>query len=47
MQADQPIVSEVFLSDGRDLSGSSVAAVSGDIMLIGSVFEERILRCRL
>lgn len=43
----QAEVTEVLLSTGSDISGSSVAAVSGDIMLVGSVFEAHILRCRL
>lgn len=38
---------EVFLSDGSDLSGSSVAARHGDRLLIGSVFDPRFLDCRL
>jgi arylesterase/paraoxonase len=40
-------VDEIYLSDGDDLSGSSVAAVFQDIMLIGSVFDERFLRCKV
>lgn len=38
---------EVFLSKGDDLSGSSVAAVAGNTMLIGSVLDEGILHCEL
>ncbi len=41
------VVEEVFLSKGDDLSGSSVAAVMGNTMLIGSVLDEGILRCEL
>ncbi len=40
-------VEEVFLSNGRDLSGSSVAAVYRGLMLIGSVFDDRFLMCKL
>ena len=40
-------VREIFLDDGRLLSGSSVAAVFEDKLLIGSVFDERFLFCRL
>jgi arylesterase/paraoxonase len=37
---------EVYLSDGTPMSSSSVAAVYKDILLIGSVFEDRFLLCR-
>jgi arylesterase/paraoxonase len=40
-------VEEVFLSDGNDLSGSSVAARTGQRLLIGSVFDSHLLDCRL
>ena len=39
-------VEEVFLSNGETLSGSSVAAVFEDTLLIGSVFDNGFLRCR-
>jgi arylesterase / paraoxonase len=45
VQVDPPEVETVWLSMGEDLSGSSVAAVRGDKMLIGSVFEPHILIC--
>ncbi len=38
-------VTEVYLNDGRPLSGSSVAAVYKDRLLIGSVFDDRFLLC--
>jgi arylesterase/paraoxonase len=38
-------VDEVFLDDGTLLSGSSAAAVAGDRMFIGTVFDPRILVC--
>jgi arylesterase/paraoxonase len=38
-------VDEVFLDDGTLLSGSSTAAVAGDRMVVGSVFEPKILVC--
>lgn len=38
---------EVFLNDGKDYSGSTVATVYRDRMLIGSVFEGQILDCRM
>jgi arylesterase / paraoxonase len=45
VQVDPPEAETVWLSMGEDLSGSSVAAVRGDKMLIGSVFEPHILIC--
>lgn len=47
LNSAEPKVSEVYLSDGSDISGSTVGAVSGETLLIGSVFEDWILRCRL
>ncbi|GIV33286.1 MAG: arylesterase [Chitinophagales bacterium] len=38
---------EVFLNSGNALSGSSVAAVYKDILLIGPVLERHFLRCTL
>ena len=40
-------VSEIFLSDGSDLSASTVGARYGDRLLIGSVFDTKFLDCRL
>lgn len=40
-------IKEIYLNNGRPLSGSSVAAVFKDRLLIGSVFDERFLLCRL
>jgi arylesterase/paraoxonase len=40
-------VEEIYLSDGAPLSGSSVAAVHGDRMLIGQIFGDGFLDCRL
>jgi arylesterase/paraoxonase len=37
---------EIYLNDGNPLSGSSVAAVFGDKMLVGSVFDPRFLLCQ-
>lgn len=39
-------VEEVMLTDGRFLSGSSVAARWGEYLLVGSVFDRRFLFCR-
>jgi len=44
---EEPEFSEVYLSAGEDISGSTVGAVSGKTLLIGSVFEDRILKCQL
>lgn len=45
--SDKYQVEEIFLNDGTGYSGSSVAAVYKNIMLIGSVFEDSILLCTL
>ncbi|MCP3953210.1 MAG: SMP-30/gluconolactonase/LRE family protein, partial [Desulfobacterales bacterium] len=42
-----PQVDEVYLNGGEELSGASVGAVYRDRLLIGSIFEEKILDCRL
>ena len=41
------VVEEIYLNDGRQLSGSSVAAVMAGRLLIGAVFEPRFLDCSL
>ena len=41
-----PAIKEIYLNRGDPLSGSSVAAVWRDQMLIGAVFEPLFLRCR-
>jgi hypothetical protein len=40
-------VKEIYLSHGKPLSGSSVAAVFENTLLIGSVFDEHFLLCNL
>lgn len=40
-------ISEIYLNKGDELSGSSVAAVRGRRMLIGSVFDPKFLDCQL
>ena len=40
-------VDEVYLNDGTALSGSSVAAVFRNIMLVGSVFDGKFLCCTI
>jgi arylesterase/paraoxonase len=42
-----PLVEEILLSLGEDLSGSSVAAVHGNRLLVGSVMDEGMLDCRI
>ncbi|MFH1351126.1 MAG: SMP-30/gluconolactonase/LRE family protein [Pseudomonadota bacterium] len=37
---------EIYLSEGRELSGASVGAVFQDTLLIGSVFDPRFLLCK-
>ena len=46
-EGESPRIDEVYLNGGEELSGSSVGAVYQDRLLIGSVFEEKILDCRL
>jgi len=38
---------EVYLNEGEQISASSVAAVTGNVMLIGPVFESHLLRCEI
>jgi arylesterase / paraoxonase len=40
-------VDEIYLNDGSELSGSSVAAVSGRRLLIGQIFDNGFLDCEL
>jgi arylesterase/paraoxonase len=40
-------VDEIYLDSGAEISGASVAAVSGSRMLIGSVFDPKFLDCQL
>jgi arylesterase/paraoxonase len=40
-------IEEIFLDAGDTISGSSVAAVFGEFMLIGPVFVDHFLHCRL
>ena len=42
-----PVVEEVFLSLGGDLSGASVGAVYRDRLLIGAALDDHILDCRI
>ena len=40
-------IEEIYLNDGKLLSGSSVAAVFNNHLLIGAVFDERFLHCTM
>jgi arylesterase/paraoxonase len=40
-------VEEVYLDDGSEIAGASVAAVRGDRMVVGQIFGEGILDCTL
>ena len=44
---DRAAVEEIFLGDGRYLSGSSVGAIWKNNLLIGSVFDQRFLLCEV
>lgn len=41
----EDFIDEIYLNDGSELSGSSVAAIYGQTLLIGSVLEPHFLRC--
>jgi hypothetical protein len=40
-------VEEVYLDRGEEISASSVAAVRGNRLLIGAIFESKFLDCRM
>jgi arylesterase / paraoxonase len=42
-----PIVTQVYLNDGNPLSGSSVATVYKDRLLIGGVFDDGVLQVKM
>ena len=44
-EEDDHIIKEIYLDGGNELSGSSVAAVYKNILLIGAVFEDCFLFC--
>ncbi len=44
--ADQYTIKEIYLNDGTEISGSSVAAPFSGGFLVGQVFEDHILLCR-
>tara|TARA_B100000959_G_scaffold278083_1_gene335760 strand:- start:416 stop:1435 length:1020 start_codon:yes stop_codon:yes gene_type:complete len=47
LNEDGDIIEEIFLNDGQSLSGSSVATIHGNQLLIGPVFDERFLHCQM
>ena len=47
LEPSSGVFQEIFSSRGDDLSTSSVAAVYGKWMLIGSVFDEHLLLCEM
>ncbi len=47
VKSEQPEFSEIYLNAGEELSASTVGAVSGNTLLIGSVFEGHLLKCTL
>jgi arylesterase/paraoxonase len=44
--ADQYTIKEIYLNDGTEISGSSVAAPFSGGFMVGQVFEDHILICR-
>ncbi len=45
LRGSEPVIAEIYLNDGTEISGASVAASYKDTLLIGAVFEEKLLRC--
>ncbi|MEO1261128.1 MAG: hypothetical protein AAFZ15_20165 [Bacteroidota bacterium] len=41
-EVSQSTITEVYLNDGNPLSGSTVAAIDGNILLMGTVFEDGV-----
>jgi arylesterase/paraoxonase len=44
---DYTLIEEIFLSDGNDLSASTVGAFYNNVLLIGAVFDNHFLHCEL
>jgi len=44
--ADRYAIKEIYLNDGKEISGSSTAAPFRDGFLVGQVFEDYIVLCR-
>jgi len=44
---EKPVISEIYVNDGYPLSGSSVAAVYKNTLLLGGVFDDGILKIEI
>ena len=44
---DYTVIDEIFLSDGSDISASTVGAFYNNILLIGAVFDNHFLYCEI
>ena len=47
LEADGTGLEDVYVGSGEELSAASIAAVYNGEMLLGAVFESKLLRCRL
>ncbi len=47
LEPDSISVEQVYADDGGELSGATVAAVLGDMLLLGSAFDDHMVACRL
>ena len=47
LQADGTNLEEIYVGTGEELSAASVAAVYNGEMLLGTIFDAKLLRCRL
>jgi len=47
LQADGTGIEEIYVGTGEELSAASVAAVYNGEMLLGTIFDDKLLRCRL
>jgi arylesterase / paraoxonase len=47
LSLNQPVVEEIYLDTGDELSASSVVAVRGKRLIVGAVFDDHILDCTL
>jgi hypothetical protein len=45
--SEAPQVETILAGDGELISGVSVAQVAGDKLLVGSIFQSRMLECEL
>jgi hypothetical protein len=47
VETDKRPLQTVYAQDGREISAGSVGAVSNGTLLIGSITDRTVLRCRL